>query len=250
MVMEGAVMHAHKRIIRLGGAVVMMAGAMATVILVSSPSAGAKEPAPAWTAYILPDAAPPGLGPPGPGPYVTPFDSATKTTGANIALSGPFSPIDVAISPNAKLAYVLTAGSNSVTVIRIATKTITASIALPVGAAPEGIAIAPDAKLAYVVDEEGSVTPIDLATNTTGATISPPSGGYEVEFPQHCDCPRWDDGLHRGRRPRCSIRQHISHRPHHEHRWVGDSPSGGRFLRGHRHLSRWLDGPGGRHPLE
>ena len=68
------------------------------------------------------------------------------------------------------IAYVVNAGSGTVTPIRTATNTALKPI--KTGRLPQAIAITPDGKTAYVVNQyRGTVTPIQTATNTALAPV-------------------------------------------------------------------------------
>jgi YVTN family beta-propeller protein len=99
---------------------------------------------------------------------VIPIDLATNTPGTAIPVGGGAD--GIAITPDAKTAYVSVTGNDFVTPIDVATNT--AGTPIPVGSGPYGIAITPDGKTAYVTDiDSETVTPIDVASNTAGAPI-------------------------------------------------------------------------------
>ena len=102
---------------------------------------------------------------------VTPINTATNKAGKAIKIPGPG---EIAITPNGKTAYVLSA-SNTVTPIR--TTTNTALKAIKVGSGPDAIAITPNGTTAYVADGgSNTVTPISTATNKPGKAIKVGSG--------------------------------------------------------------------------
>lgn len=78
-------------------------------------------------------------------------------------------PIDVAVSPDGRHAYVTDLYDGSVQVIDTATNSLTTKILLggPLG----GIAVSPDGKHVYVADAQGAVAVIDAATNTLAGAI-------------------------------------------------------------------------------
>jgi YVTN family beta-propeller protein len=79
--------------------------------------------------------------------------------------------IPPAVGARHETAYVVNAGSGTVTPISVATGK--AGCPIRVGDDPEAIAITPDGKTAYVLDAgSGSVTPIRTATNTAGTSIA------------------------------------------------------------------------------
>jgi hypothetical protein len=110
---------------------------------------------------------------------VVPIAVATNTPGTAIPVAA--NPFMIAITPNGSTAYVL-ANNNTVTQVDLATNT--AGPAITVGGSPEAIAITPDGPTAYVASSgaitsyptfssgSGSVTPIDLATNTAETPIT------------------------------------------------------------------------------
>lgn len=91
-------------------------------------------------------------------------------------LAGFSGPIATDASGPAWTAYVVNAGSNSVTPIDTATNTVSGG-AIPVGSEPMSIAITPDGKTAYVVNEgSDNVTPIITQYNLAESPISVGSG--------------------------------------------------------------------------
>ena len=106
------------------------------------------------------------------------LDPATGTLGKPVKLSGQ--PGAIAIAPDGKTAYVAIYSSGAVTPIDLTTNTAGKPIkvsgrpkAMMLYGQPMAIAIAPDGKTAYVANgATGTVTPIDLATDTPGKPIS------------------------------------------------------------------------------
>jgi DNA-binding beta-propeller fold protein YncE len=127
---------------------------------------------------------------------VTPINTAAGNARKPIQVGQ--NPDAIAITPNGATAYVTNAGFHTVTPITLATGT--AGKPIPVGFAPVALAVVPDGTTvycvnatgtsirsttitpngatAYVADEgpeellfPGTVTPINLATNTTGKPI-------------------------------------------------------------------------------
>jgi YVTN family beta-propeller protein len=108
---------------------------------------------------------------------VTPIDLATNTPETAISVT---SPVAIAISPDGSTAYVV---SYDGTVVPIDLATNTPETPITVAADPDAIAITPDGLSAYVTSSgeptrnrfifgSGSVTPIDLATDTPGTPIT------------------------------------------------------------------------------
>jgi serine/threonine-protein kinase len=103
------------------------------------------------------------------------IDTSTNTVAAKIPVGEL--PIEVALSPDGRRAYVTNYGSSSVSVIDTGSNTVSATI--PVGVAPGTVAVSPDGQRAYVGQGvPGSVSVINLASNTVAATI--PVGGEGV----------------------------------------------------------------------
>ncbi|MBV8527045.1 MAG: beta-propeller fold lactonase family protein [Candidatus Dormibacteraeota bacterium] len=109
---------------------------------------------------------------------VSVLDSGSNAVVASVT-SGMNLPAGVAVTPDAKTAYVANHGGSPpvVTPIDVATNTAGSPISLPSGVGPFAIAISPDGATAYVTDKGNStVTPIKLATRTVGTAISVGSG--------------------------------------------------------------------------
>ena len=108
---------------------------------------------------------------------MTPITTATNTAGPPITVGA--NPLDIAITPDSKTAYVANYDSPG-TVTPIATATNTAGPPITVGRQPSDIEITPDGKTAYVAnyDSPGTVTPIATATRTAGPPI--PVGSYPI----------------------------------------------------------------------
>jgi YVTN family beta-propeller protein len=106
------------------------------------------------------------------------IDLATYRLGKPVRLSG--APEAIAITPDGKTAYVAVYSSNTVTPIDLAANRAGKPIklsgkpeAMGFMGVPMAIAITPDGKTAYVSDgASGTVTPIDLATDTPGKPIT------------------------------------------------------------------------------
>ncbi len=114
---------------------------------------------------------------------VLPVDVATAAPGTpedltNAALNVAGLPQVVAVTPDGKMAYVLSDSNNQVYPYDLATGSFEAPITLPVPAGSSSddlvaIAITPDGSAAYVAEYSGSVIiPIDLATNQPGTPIA------------------------------------------------------------------------------
>jgi YVTN family beta-propeller protein len=110
---------------------------------------------------------------------VVPIDLATNTAGTPISVG--IDPVAIAITPDGSSAYVANLGG---TVVPIDLTTDTPGTPITVAGEPTALAIAPDGLSAYVASSgtisfgppltfgSGSVTPIDLATNTLGSPIT------------------------------------------------------------------------------
>jgi DNA-binding beta-propeller fold protein YncE len=108
---------------------------------------------------------------------VTPIDTATNTTGPTITLHN-VNPLDIAIDPNGKTAYV--SGDGGVFPITIATNAASNPISIPYRC--WAMAFTPDGQTLYVLNPLGgadrdftpTVTPIRTTTNTKLAPIRLP----------------------------------------------------------------------------
>jgi len=85
-------------------------------------------------------------------------------------ITGVVTPSSIAITPDNSRAYVTNTTNNTVTVINTATNKVIDLI--PVGSGPGSIAITPDGSRAYVANLGGSLSVIDIATNTVIATVT------------------------------------------------------------------------------
>ena len=132
-------------------------------VLVAAGSAGAAVP---YTAYV--------------GSFtsgsLTPINTATNATSSSIATNDPSA---LAITPDAKSAWIVNREEGTVTPVTLSTGTVGSAIA--VGIKPCAIAITPDGKTAYVVNfGSNNVTPVNLASGTAGAAIAVGSGPYSI----------------------------------------------------------------------
>jgi hypothetical protein len=157
------------------------AGALASVVigglLVSSAAQAASRPEPMPTIEWVRDVQ-----------GVTPVNIFTRTAGAQIPITEPVeqfgAPEGIAVTPDGKTAYVVSdtidIGPSVVTPVDLATRTAEPQITLPPGS-PVGVAVTPDGKTAYVLDAgtgpgvDGSIVPINVATNTPGTPILVPN---------------------------------------------------------------------------
>ncbi len=109
---------------------------------------------------------------------VIPVATATNTAGTPIPVAGiGRNATQMVISPNGKTLYLTVASVLpdgdvvSLIALDIATGTVGAAVPLDVGLS--GLAITPDGARVYVANsQDGTVTPIDTATNTAGAAIA------------------------------------------------------------------------------
>jgi YVTN family beta-propeller protein len=119
---------------------------------------------------------------------VSVIDIATNTLVATIPVGG--FPEALAITPDGTRVYVTNALDNTVSVIDTATNTVVATISFVTSQdcaqslcfSPFGVAITPDGTRAYVSNTTFSftVSVIDIATNTVGATIPSGNAGFPV----------------------------------------------------------------------
>lgn len=96
---------------------------------------------------------------------VVPVNTATGTAGAPIAINFPTA---LAVTPDGKTLLVI--GDGGLYPVPVATNV--PGTLIPVGHGANHVVITPDSKQAYVGNEDdGTVTPIDLTTDTAGAPI-------------------------------------------------------------------------------
>jgi len=86
-------------------------------------------------------------------------------------------PVAVAFDPTGTKAYVADYASADATIIDVATHTVTGTF--PVPGVPYGVAFSPDGATAYVSDNGGTITPVDVATDTPGPAITTTGSGLE-----------------------------------------------------------------------
>jgi YVTN family beta-propeller protein len=116
---------------------------------------------------------------------VTPIDTATNTVIKTIPITG--NPLDVALGPDGKTAYVASqsasaSGSLQGSVIPVSTSTYRAGAHIKVAAeVPAAMLITPNGKTLYVGDwDSGTVTPICTAANTAGKPIKTGANPFAV----------------------------------------------------------------------
>ena len=108
---------------------------------------------------------------------VFPIDTATNAAGPPIRVGKR--PVNAAVTPDAKRAYVVNGGSNDVTPVTVATNKPGEPIR--VGTSPVNVAVTPNGKTAYVVNNSSNtVTPISTATNTAGRPIKVAAAPIEI----------------------------------------------------------------------
>jgi YVTN family beta-propeller protein len=131
-------------------------------------TAGAASPgcrAPAVTVYVVNDSA----------GTVTPIRAATNTAGPAIKVGGH--PLNIAITPNGKTAYV----TANTTVTPVTTTTGAVGKAITVGEMTQIIVITPNGKTVYAVSlASGTVTPISTRTNKAGPPIKIGAGDLVI----------------------------------------------------------------------
>lgn len=113
------------------------------------------------------------------------FESAVLVFGPGSGAVVPVgvAPVDVAITPNGKRAYVVNQGGPSVMAINTAAKSVVATIGMHGEGGPNGVAITPDGKRAYVPRTDKTFSVIDTATNgvVTGVPVADHlSGGVAI----------------------------------------------------------------------
>ena len=122
-----------------------------------------------------------GPNPPGSGEIV-PVQTATNTALHPIVFIGE-SPVQFLVTPGGKTVVILNTSPgevrSSVSQINVATGTVRAPVMIRARGDVSALVLAPDGKFAYVVSS-GSVTPIDLATNTALPAISLPAGSGDA----------------------------------------------------------------------
>lgn len=102
-------------------------------------------------------------------------DAASGQIVATVAQGTGSVPTGVAMSPDARRAYLLFSGTNSLKVFDIATKSVIATVSLAL--APTSLALSPDGERAYVTSATaGTITVIDTAGNLSAATWNGFSG--------------------------------------------------------------------------
>lgn len=86
-------------------------------------------------------------------------------------------PVAVAFDPSGTKAYVADYASADATIIDVATHSVTGTF--PVPGVPYGVAFSPDGAKAYVSDNDGTITPVDVATDTPGPAIQTTGSALE-----------------------------------------------------------------------
>jgi DNA-binding beta-propeller fold protein YncE len=142
-------------------------------------SASASARAAAWTA-LAPDAQSASM-------QVTPIDLGTNVAGSPLDTSPAFSHLGVAISPDGRTGYVVSAGSHVLIPIDLSTgfPTVETPVNLTASAGTLYIAISPDGRKAYVSDTaHNDLVPVDLTTNpvTVGTPIPIDATPFGIAF--------------------------------------------------------------------
>jgi YVTN family beta-propeller protein/autotransporter-associated beta strand protein len=97
------------------------------------------------------------------------FDTLTNAQVGSNVTTGDL-PLNAVFSPDGRLAYVVNAGSNSVSVIDVVSRAVVTTIS--VGIQPSGLALSGDGQTLYVANSNGnSVSAISTATNTVVGVI-------------------------------------------------------------------------------
>jgi DNA-binding beta-propeller fold protein YncE len=108
--------------------------------------------------------------------YLTPISTKTKTIGARFEV-GSGHPLAMSITPNGRLLYMTSYGE----VIHVKLFRHTHGRVL-IGGTPTSIAINPSGTQVDVVDQDSTVVPITVATNTAGAPIQVASGVFGLAW--------------------------------------------------------------------
>lgn len=114
------------------------------------------------TSYVFVPNSEDGIVPNNPIDTVSVIDSQSNTVVATIAVGDL--PMDVAVTPDGRLAYVTNNRSNTVSVIDVASLTVIDTIA--VGSSLRDLVVSPDGRTVYVSDSAGDVSTIDVRTQT------------------------------------------------------------------------------------
>jgi len=101
------------------------------------------------------------------------INATNNTVTATISTGASTLPRGVAITPDGQFLYEVNGNASTVGVYKTSDNSLFATI--PVGGGAFGVAISPDGSMAYVTNSSGSVSVIDVATNTVTTTI--PDGG-------------------------------------------------------------------------
>ena len=110
------------------------------------------------------------------GGTVTPVTLSTGAKGTPITVGT--NPTAIAITPDGTKAYVANYNGNGAGTVTEITLSGDATTTIPVGRGPGGIVITPNGATAYVANNyDGTVTPINIATNTAGTPITVGAGG-------------------------------------------------------------------------
>lgn len=120
------------------------------------------------TAYVASDASE-SDGADVPSGIVTPIDLATKTPGTPIRVA--IKPTGIAIKPNGTTVYLIGTGYDSGVTIPVDLDTRRIGSSIAVGPSPKAIAITSDGMTAYTLNDDCTVTPIDLTDNLPGPPI-------------------------------------------------------------------------------
>jgi DNA-binding beta-propeller fold protein YncE len=111
------------------------------------------------------------------GAMVIPISTATNTAGKPIKIGGFPRAVAVAVTPDGKTAYVVSASARTTRVTPVATATNTAGKPISIGGIGRltdetAIAITPDGRTAYIADgNHRTVIPVSTATNMPGKPI-------------------------------------------------------------------------------
>src|SRR5262249_33198614 len=107
------------------------------------------------------------------------FNISNPTSPALVAtITGFNDPIQVGVNPNGKFIYVPNLVDNSLSIVSTVPNSIVQTI--PVGTNPAAVTVNPTGTFAYVANIGGTVSVIDLSTNTVVSTVAVSTGARGI----------------------------------------------------------------------